>query len=146
MSIYTAAWAASVSRVHRSPRLGAGLTWRRPWPAGFQLILVRVRRSCRCSRVGAAAAAAASSPKSYYKQKTEFSKVRPLMPLLLPKIPLWTRHCCASRGKHLSAGKRANFWVGAKICPFAEKNIKQAMSRAGLMNFPMFAARQEMLL
>jgi hypothetical protein len=55
------------------------------------------------------------------QEKTKFSKVRPLMPLLLPKIPLWTRHCCASRVQHLSAGKRANFWVGAKICPFAQK-------------------------
>ena len=34
---------APVSCLHRSPRLGAGLTWRLPGPADFQLILMRVR-------------------------------------------------------------------------------------------------------
>jgi len=45
LSIGTAAWAAAVSSVFRSALLGQSLTWRQPRPAGFQLILLRVRRS-----------------------------------------------------------------------------------------------------
>jgi hypothetical protein len=77
----TAAWAALVSLMHRSALLGQSLAWRRPWSAGFELILVRVRRSWCCSRVGAAAAPA-SSPTSYYKQKTKVYKGSSAMPHL----------------------------------------------------------------
>jgi hypothetical protein len=55
------------------------------------------------------------------QEKTQVFKGSSAVPPQLPKIPLCTRHCCASRVQHLSAGKRANFWVGAKICPFAQK-------------------------
>jgi len=43
--------------LHRSPRLGAGLTWRLPGSADFQLILVRVRLG-----LGLAAGGGAASP------------------------------------------------------------------------------------
>jgi len=57
--IGTAPWGAPVSCLHQSPRLGAGLLWRQPGPAGFQL-MQRVSGSA-CGWGWAAAAPAAAS-------------------------------------------------------------------------------------
>jgi len=84
---------------------------------------MRVRRSWCCSRVGAAAAPA-SSPTSYYKQKTKVYKGSSAMPLLLPKISLWTRHAAPLANKAWEARAEGKFWCGQNLPILPKKEQK----------------------
>ena len=86
--------------------------------ARFVLLLVRVRRSWGCGRVGAAATPA-SSPARYYKQKTKVFKGYRYAAINTKK--LFCAAYCASPEQCLrSAGTKVNFGA-VKICLFAQE-------------------------
>ena len=68
--------------------LGQSLTWRRPWSTGFQLILLRVRRSWVLQPGGGGCSTRRPHRHVTISKKPKFIRVRPLCRYCFPKTAL----------------------------------------------------------